>query len=103
MGLDTAEEWRAERDQKEKGWFSKTIRAIPGANIGLRKLGAMKKADEDKARKAAEKYAGTLSSAGRTSLDKDKERGLVGRAIYGGGVFKPTREGYEKVIAKKRA
>jgi len=85
-----------------KGWFSRTIRAIPGANIGLRKLGAMKKADEDKARKAAEKYAGTLSSAGRTSLDKDKGRGLVGRAIYGGGVFKSTREGYEKIIEKKK-
>ena len=86
-----------------KGWFSRTIRAIPGADIGLRKLGAMKKADEDKERKAAEKYAGTLSSAGRTSLDKDKERSFVGRALYGGGLFKPTREGYEKVIAKKRA
>ncbi|KKT20813.1 MAG: hypothetical protein UW04_C0020G0004 [Parcubacteria group bacterium GW2011_GWB1_43_8] len=86
-----------------KGWFSRTIRAIPGANIGLRKLGAMKKADEDKARKAAEKYAGTLSSAGRVSLDKDKERGFVGRVVYGGGLSKPTREGYEKVIAKKRA
>jgi len=87
-----------------KGWFSRTIRAIPGTNIGLRKLGAMKKADEDKERKAAEKYAGTLSSAGRVSLDKDKdkERGFVGRAMYGGGVFKSTREGYEKIIEKKK-
>ena len=61
----------------------------------------MKKADEDKARKAAEKYAGTLSSAGRKSLDIDKERGFFGRLAYGGGVSKATREGYEKVIAKK--
>jgi len=87
----------------DREWFAKTVGRIPGGNILGRKLGAMKKADEDKARKAAEKYAGTLSSAGRTSLDKDKERGLIGRAIYGGGMTKPTREGYEKVIAKKRA
>ena len=86
-----------------KGWFSRTIRAIPGANIGLRKLGAMKKADEDKARKAAEKYAGTLSSAGRTSLDKNKERSFLGRVMYGGGVTESTREGYENVEKKKNA
>ena len=92
---------------KKEGWgerkWAKTLSAIPGVSIGLRKLGVAKKADEDKARKAAEKYAGTLSSAGRTSLDKDKGRGLVGRAIYGGGVFKSTREGYEKIIEKKKA
>ena len=87
---------------KGEGRISGALKAIPGVGIGLRKLGIMKKADEDKARKAAEKYAGTLSSAGRTSLDKDKGRGLVGRAIYGGGVFKSTREGYEKIIEKKK-
>jgi len=86
----------------DSNWFAKSIGRIPGGNILGRKLGAMKKADEDKERKAAEKYAGTLSSAGRTSLDKDKGRGLVGRAIYGGGVFKSTREGYEKIIEKKK-
>ena len=86
----------------DRKWFAQTIGRIPGGNILGRKLGAMKKADEDKDRKAAEKYAGTLSSAGRTSLDKDKERGFVGRAMYGGGLFKPTREGYEKIIEKKK-
>jgi len=87
---------------KGEGRISGALKAIPGVGIGLRKLGIMKKADEDKERKAAEKYAGTLSSAGRTSLDKDKERGFVGRAMYGGGLFKPTREGYEKIIEKKK-
>jgi len=88
---------------KGEGRISGALKAIPGVGIGLRKLGIMKKTDEDKERKAAEKHAGTLSSAGRVSLDKDKERGFLGRAMYGGGLFKPTREGYEKVIAKKRA
>ena len=87
----------------DREWFAKTIGRIPGGNILGRKLGAMKKADEDKARKVAEKYAGTLSGAGRTSLDKDKERSFVGRALYGGGLSKPTREGYEKIIEKKKA
>ena len=86
-----------------KGRVSGVLKSIPGVSIGLRKLGAMKKADEDKTRKAGEKYAGTLSGAGRTSLDKDKGRGFFGRTFYGGGFFKPTREGYEKIIAKKRA
>ena len=91
-----------------KGWFSRTIRAIPGANIGLRKLGAMKKADEDKERKAAEKYAGTLSKAGVASLKRDIEEtkgvgGFVKRFAYTGpeGAFKPGKEGYEKIIARK--
>ena len=88
---------------KGEGRISGALKSIPGVGIGLRKLGAMKKADEDKARKAAEKSAGTLSSAGRTSLDQGKERGFFGRLAYGGGISKATREGYEKVIAKKRA
>ena len=87
----------------DSNWFAKSIGRIPGGNILGRKLGAMKKADEDKARKAAEKYAGTLSSAGRTSLDKNKERSFLGRVMYGGGVTESTREGYENVEKKKNA
>ena len=87
----------------DSNWWKQSFGRIPGGGILGRKFGAMRKADEDKTRKEAEKYAGTLSSAGRISLDKDKERGFVGRALYGGGFFEKTREGYEKVIAKKRA
>ena len=93
---------------KGEGRISGALKAIPGVGIGLRKLGIMKKADEDKARKAAEKYAGTLSKAGVASLKRDIEEtkgvgGFVKRFAYTGpeGAFKPGREGYEKIIAKK--
>ena len=51
----------------DSNWFAKSIGRIPGGNILGRKLGAKKKADEDKARKAAEKSAGTIRKAGRKS------------------------------------
>jgi len=92
----------------DSNWWAKSIGRIPGGNILGRKLGAMKKADEDKARKAAEKYAGTLSKAGVASLKSDIEEtkgvgGFVKRFARTGpeGAFKPGKEGYEKIIAKK--
>ncbi len=92
----------------DSNWWAKSIGRITGGNMLGRKLGAMKKADEDKARKAAEKYAGTLSKAGVASLKRDTEEtkgvgGFAKRFIYTGpeGAFKPGKEGYEKVIAKK--
>jgi len=100
--------WGGDKILESEGKFSKTLKAIPGVEIGLRKLGAVKKADEDKARKAAEKYAGTLSKAGVASLKRDIEEtkgvgGFVKRFAYTGpeGAFKPGKEGYEKIIAKK--
>lgn len=114
-GLRLGGGWFADKTlDKEKGWgekkWAKTLTSIPGVGIGLRKLGAMKKSDEDKARKVAEKYAGTLSSAGRTSLEREIEGtkgfgGFAKRFIYTGpeGAFKPGKEGYEKVIEKKKA
>ena len=94
---------------KGEGRISGALKAIPGVGIGLRKLGIMKKADEDKARKAAEKYAGTLSKEGRTSLEGDIEGtkgvgGFVKRFAYTGpeGAFKPGKKGYEKIIGRKR-
>lgn len=94
----------------DSNWFAKSIGRIPGGNMLGRKLGAMKKADEDKARKKAEKYAGTLSSAGRKSLASDMEGtkgvgGFVKRFAYTGpeGAFKPGKEGYEKIIGRKKA
>src|SRR3989338_2570096 len=92
----------------DSNWFAKSIGRIPGGNILGRKLGIMKKADEDKERKAAEKYAGTLSKEGVASLKRDIEEtkgigGFVKRFAYTGpeGAFKPGKEGYEKVKAKK--
>lgn len=90
----------------DSGWWGKSIGRIPGGNILGRKLGAMRKADEDKARKEAEKYAGTLSSSGRKLLERDiKDKGFIKRFMYAGveGAFKPGKEGYEKIIEKKRA
>ncbi|RJQ32907.1 hypothetical protein C4572_00345 [Candidatus Parcubacteria bacterium] len=88
-----------------KGRFATVFKAIPGVEHGLRRLGAMKKADQDKSRKKAEKYAGSLSKAGLESLGaySEEQAGFMKRAVYGGGAFKTTREGYEKVIAKKKA
>ena len=93
-----------------KGRISGVLKAIPGVSMGLRKLGAMKKADEDKNRKAGEKYAGTLSDSGVASLKRDiaETKGVTGfikRFAYTGpeGAFKPGKEGYEKIIEKKKA
>ena len=58
----------------DSNWFAKSIGRIPGGGILGRKLGAMKKADEDKDRKAAGKYAGTLSKAGIVSLKGEHRR-----------------------------
>ena len=87
----------------DSGWWAKSIGKIPGGNILGRKLGAMKKADEDKKRKAAEKYAGTLSSAGLESLRKE----IVGYKAEPGykkeGMHAASFEGYEKIIKNKNA
>ena len=89
----------------DSNWWNKSIGRIPGGSILGRKLGAMKKADEDKTRKAGEKYASTLSAAGLTSLDaeKNKRKWFGSRFVYGGGVFEQTRKGYEKTIKNKQA
>ena len=88
----------------DSNWWNKSFGRVPGGGILGRKLGAMKKADEDKTRKAGEKYAGTLSGAGRASLneEKNKREWFGSRFVYGAGVFEKTREGYGNVIAKKK-
>lgn len=96
----------ADKILEGKGRISGLLKGVPGVGIGLRKLGAMKKADEDKTRKSAEKYVGTLSSSGRASLERDiKDKGFLKRFMYTGieGAFKPGKEGYEKIIEKKKA
>lgn len=114
-GLRLGGGWLADKTlDEEKGWgkkrWAKTLTSIPGVGIGLRKLGTMKKADEDKARKAAEKYAGTLSKAGIASLKRDIEetkgvKGFAQRFIYTGpeGAFAPGKEGYQNIMAKKKS
>jgi len=89
----------------DSNWWAKSIGRIPGGNILGRKLGAMKKADEDKARKAAEKYASSLSDSGFASLKKDTSKGFVKRFMYTGpeGAFPSSKKGYENVEKKKNA
>ena len=90
----------------DSNWWKQSFGRIPGGGILGRKFGAMRKADEDKTRKEAEKYAGTLSSSGRASLEREiKDKGLLKRFMYTGieGAFKPGKDGYEKIIEKKKA
>ena len=44
----------------DSNWFTKSIGRIPGGNILGRKLGAMKKADEDKGEKGGGKICGDI-------------------------------------------
>lgn len=100
---------------EETGWgkkrWAKTLTSFPGVGMGLRTLGAMKKADEDKAKKSAEKYESALSNAGSKSLARDigevdaagkESKSFAKRFLYAGieGALKPGREGYRKGIAQ---
>ena len=59
----------------DSNWFAKSIGRIPGGSILGRKLGSMKKPMKTRRERRRRKYAGTLSSAGLTSLDAEKTRG----------------------------
>lgn len=96
----------ADKILEGKGRTSGVLRSIPGVGMGLRKLGSMKKADEDKAKKAAEKYAGGLSDAGLKSLKSDtKSKSFIKRFAYSGpeGAFPSSKKGYENIAIKKKA
>ena len=85
-------------------------RVLGGGILG-RKLGAMRKADEDKTRKAEEKYAGTLSyRSQRISLDGKTRKRFGWQSFFMAEVSlrKPgrdTKKGYSQekgVLTKKK-